>query len=151
MTYKLHNHRPKNVLQIHREENYSSFNNKLAIFFTKAFGSVWAFYILVTWMFLWMALSGIGFWLFKYDQYPFPFLLFCSNLIQLWALPVIMVGQNVLNKHQELQSEEAFHIAEKSFYDVEQIMSCLEEQNRLLKQISGEAQIDKVKDSQKKV
>ena len=38
------------------------------------------------------------------DPYPLAFLLFLSNLIQLWALPAIMVGQNVLAAHADLRA-----------------------------------------------
>lgn len=48
-----------------------------------------------------MALSGLDVWLFAKDKYPFQFLLFLSNLVQLWALPVIMVGQNVISRNQD--------------------------------------------------
>jgi len=130
-----HSYKPRNVNEIHKEQNVSSFNQKLAVTFTKYFGSVQAFYILVVWMFIWIALATSGIWLFGKDPYPFQFLLFLSNLVQLWALPVIMVGQNTLSKHQEIQAEETYKDAEKSVHDIEHMINHMNEQDKeLLKQ-----------------
>lgn len=98
----------KHATKIHQEKNVSSFNQKLAVAFTKYFGSMGMFWALVIWMFVWMTLATLGIWLFKNDKYPFPFLLFCSNLVQLWALPVLAVGQNVLSKQQEAHAEATY-------------------------------------------
>src|SRR5580658_4920304 len=74
-------------------DEHVGFNGWLAAGITRGFGSMWAFYVLVFWMFAWMFLASVGFSLFRFDQYPFTFLLFLSNLVQLWALPVLAVGQ----------------------------------------------------------
>lgn len=129
-----HPHTPKNVNDLHKEER-QNINDKLAVLITKAFGSMPALYVLIAWMFGWMILSGLNFWLFANDKFPYPFLLFCSNLVQLWALPAIMVGQNVLNRKTELQANEDYLINQKSFHDLEEIMLHLEKQDEeLLKQ-----------------
>src|SRR6267142_5513130 len=52
------------------------FNGRLAVFATEKFGSMGAFYVLVVWMFGWMALASLGFSGFRNDPYPFDFLLF---------------------------------------------------------------------------
>lgn len=123
-----HPHVPKNVNALHGEEQ-QGLNVKLAVLITKGFGSMPALYILIIWMFGWMILSGLNVWLFAYDKFPYPFLLFCSNLVQLWALPAIMVGQNVLNRKAEIQADEDFKINQKSFSDIEQIMAHLDAQD----------------------
>lgn len=104
----------KHATKIHQEKNLSTFNQKLAVAFTKYFGSMTAFWILVSWMFIWMFLATLGIWIFKSDKYPFPFLLFCSNLVQLWALPVLAVGQNVLSKQQEAHAEATYENTKES-------------------------------------
>lgn len=130
----VHPYQPHNVNRLQHAEQ-AGFNQRLAVLFTRGFGSMFAFYILVAWMLIWMVLATAGIWLFAKDAYPFPFLLFCSNLVQLWALPVIMVGQNVLNRHAELQAEEQFQTTQRSYHDIEQIIKHLDEQDReLLKQ-----------------
>lgn len=58
------------------------------------FGSMGMFYVLVCWQLGWMLAATIGVPLLKSDPYPFVFCLFLSNLIQLWALPVLGVATN---------------------------------------------------------
>lgn len=134
--HKPHSHRPVNVNDAHAEElSASNFNTKLAVRITQAFGNIWAFYALVAWMLIWMGLATLGVWLFAFDKYPFPFLLFCSNLVQLWALPVLAVGQNVLGRKQELQSNEQYNTTIKTYHDIEEVMKHLAVQDEeLLKQ-----------------
>ena len=52
-----------------------------------------------------------------------------QTLIQLVLLPVIMVGQNVLNRKAEIQADEDFKINQKSFHDIEQVMQHLQAQD----------------------
>ena len=101
-------------------------NGRLAVIITHTFGSMWAFYLLVLWMFGWMFLATIGFGFFKHDPYPFTFLLFLSNLVQLFALPILAVGQQVLSRSSDKQ-------AEQTFKDAEIILSIQDEIHRLIK------------------
>lgn len=63
------------------------------------------FWILVAWMAAWIVLATLGVWLFADDRYPFPFLLFCSNLIQLWALPLLGSTQNRADQKRESKAD----------------------------------------------
>lgn len=58
------------------------------------FGSMRTFWLLVCWQLGWMTAATLGAPLLKSDPYPFTFCLFLSNLIQLWALPVLGNTQN---------------------------------------------------------
>lgn len=58
-----------------------------------------------------------------------------QTLIQLVMLSVIMVGQGLLGRKQEIQSEEQFKATLNSYHDIEQIMQHLEAQDaELLRQ-----------------
>lgn len=85
-----------------------------------------AFYVVILWMLSWMFLASIGFGLFKRDPYPFTFLLFLSNLVQLSALPILAVGQQVLSRASDKQ-------AEQTFKDAEAILLLQDEVHRLIK------------------
>lgn len=111
---------------VQHERDALGFNGRLALWITRGFGSMWSFYILVGWMLGWMALATAGFWWFRKDQYPFAFLLFLSNLIQLWALPVIMVGQHVLSMASDKQ-------AMQTFRDTEAVLELTDEIHKLIK------------------
>jgi uncharacterized membrane protein len=69
------------------------------------FGTMGMFWALVAWQLIWMALATAGVWLFAGDHYPFPFLLFCSNLVQLWALPVLGVATNRADAKRTAKAE----------------------------------------------
>jgi uncharacterized membrane protein len=128
MSHETHHHienRKKQGVHTTAREHVG-FNGWLATLITKGFGSMWAFYVLVIWMFAWMLLASIGFWLFKYDQYPFTFLLFLSNLVQLWALPVLAVGQQVLSRASDKQ-------AYQTFKDAEAILEISDDVHKLIK------------------
>lgn len=101
------------------------FNGRLAVFATNKFGSMAAFYVLIIWMFSWMFFASIGFSYFSKDPYPFTFLLFLSNLVQLFALPILAVGQQVLSRSSDKQ-------AEQTYKDAEAILSLQDEMHRLI-------------------
>jgi uncharacterized membrane protein len=127
MTHEIHEHIERRKRQgVHTiDREHIGFNGWLASIITRGFGSMWAFYALVIWMFAWMFLASIGFWLFKYDQYPFTFLLFLSNLVQLWALPVLAVGQQVLSRASDKQAAQTYKDAEMILqitYDVHKLI-----------------------------
>ena len=48
-----------------------------------------------------------------------------QTFLQLFLLPVIMVGQNVLDRKSQLQAEETYNTAVSSYKDLEQIMQKL--------------------------
>jgi uncharacterized membrane protein len=113
----------------------SSFNERLAVSITKKFGSMWAFYILVIWMFGWMTLATLGVGVFKQDPYPFTFLLFLSNLVQLFALPILAVGQQVLSKAADKQAAQTYKDAEAILEIQSEIHQLVELNNQLTAEI----------------
>ena len=108
------------------KDEHLGLNGRLAVFMTSKFGSMGAFYVLMVWMFGWMILATAGFWIFKSDPYPFTFLLFLSNLVQLFALPILAVGQQVLSRASDKQ-------AEQTYKDAEAILKLQDEIHRLVK------------------
>jgi uncharacterized membrane protein len=93
----------------------SSFNDAIAVALTSLYGSMWFVYFLIAFISGWMLWQGF---ITKsaFDPYPFVFLLFLGNLIQLIGGPVIQVGQNITQKHAELIAE-ADHVVNKSNYE----------------------------------
>jgi len=71
-----------------------SLNDKLATWGTKAFGSMWAFYL----FFIWGLLGMLPFFP---DKFKALVLLISSAWVQLWALPLLSVGSSVLNRASE--------------------------------------------------
>ncbi|BDU75075.1 hypothetical protein [Mesoterricola sediminis] len=71
-----------------------AFNERVARLGTEAFSSIWAFYAFLVWGLLGM-LPGVN---AAFKEFV---LLVSSAWIQLWALPLLMVGNAVLNKAGE--------------------------------------------------
>lgn len=80
-----------------------SVNERIALAVTERIGTMAAVYaltlVMAGWM-LWQQSASRPF-----DPYPFMFLLFCSNVIQILLMPLIMVGQNLQGRHAELRAE----------------------------------------------
>ncbi|MCL5411326.1 MAG: DUF1003 domain-containing protein [Patescibacteria group bacterium] len=119
-------HRPKNVNVVH--EKMLGFQDRVALVITTGIGTMYAVYFFGVFMTGWMIWQST---LSKpFDPYPFAFLLFLGNIIQLLLMPLIMVGQNIQGRHAELRAEEEFKTTESIYQGIEQILSRLEEQEK---------------------
>ena len=56
-------------------------------------------------------------------------------MVQIFLMPLIMVGQNLQSKHSELRAEQDFSINKKAESEIEAILKHLENQNDLILQI----------------
>jgi uncharacterized membrane protein len=116
------------------------FNGQLAVLITNKFGSMGMFYVLLVWMFGWMILATIGFSIFGRDPYPFTFLLFLSNLVQLFALPILAVGQQVLSRATDKQAEQTYKDAEAILKLTDEIHKLIKINNRVTDEIRSLSQ-----------
>jgi uncharacterized membrane protein len=119
------------------------FNGTLAVFISKKFGSMQTFYIFFIWMFGWMVLATLGIGFFKNDQYPFTFLLFLSNLVQLLSLPILAVGQQVLSRASDKQALQTFKDTEVILKLQDEIHKLIEINNALTEEIHAEIVVKK--------
>ena len=124
-----HQHQPRNVNDVQKAE-MQGFNTRLAVWLTRNVGTMACAYL--------FAVIGIAGLIGAFTNNTTLVLIFgsiSSYFLQLVLLPVILVGGNVLNRHQELQTEETFQTSQHSFHDIEQIMQHLTAQDaELLKQ-----------------
>lgn len=89
-------------------------NERLAKRGTLLFGSMWAFYVFV----VYGALGAV----FTKQQST---LLYWSNWIQLWSLPLLMVGAVVLGKASDKRAQQTFADAEAVLHEAAQIQAHL--------------------------
>ena len=85
-----------------------------------------------------LALSGWMLWQtfvdkHPFDPYPFAFLLFLGNIVQLLLMPLIMVGQNLQSRHAEIRAEEEYKTTQTSYQDIEQIILHLSAQDEQMR------------------
>lgn len=123
---------PRNVNLVHEAEMAAAgFNTRLAVGLTQQVGTMWTAYMFAV-------LAIIGLFAILGLLSPIVALLVAwvsQTFIQLVLLPIIMVGQNVLGRKAELQSEEQYNTTINTYHDIEQIMEHLSAQDaELLKQ-----------------
>jgi uncharacterized membrane protein len=122
-------HKPQNVNEQHQAR--LSGQNRIALLITSAVGTMYAVYFFVVALAGWMLWQGV-FAHKPFDPYPFAFLLFMGNIVQLLLMPLIMVGQNIQGRHAELRSDEEYKTTLSSYNDLQAIMVHLDEQDKEL-------------------
>lgn len=119
------------VNRIHKER--LSVLEKFALSVTRKVGTMGFFLIIFVWTFLWITWNTIGPREFRFDPFPaFELWIIISNIIQLSLLPLIMVGQNLMNKHDEARAEADFDLNLRTEKEIETILMHLENQNEML-------------------
>jgi uncharacterized membrane protein len=107
--------------------------NKLACFITDHVGTMGFFFLIFIWTVVWLFWNAVGPVKMRFDPFPaFVLWLFISNMVQIFLMPLIMVGQNVQAAHADLRAENDFEINVKAEREVEAILNHLEYQNAIL-------------------
>jgi len=110
--------------------------DKLALWITNKVGSMGFFFLIFGWTITWLGWNTLAPIALRFDPFPaFVLWLFISNMIQIFLMPLIMVGQNLQSKHSEIRAEEDFKINKKAETEVETILKHLENQNELIIEI----------------
>jgi uncharacterized membrane protein len=109
---------------------------RFAVWITNHIGTMGFFFIVLTWTALWLLWNIFAPLELRFDVVPaFALWLFISNMIQLFFLPLIMIGQNLERRHAELRAENDFEINLKSEEKIETILSELKKQEELISKI----------------
>lgn len=114
------NHIYFKVYSLYRAKHkMNNLNEKIAYKATKLFGSMWAFWLFVIWAFLPLipALS----------QYKETILYISSGFIQLAALPLIMVGQEILGRSSEKRAEADHIVLNEQFNKIKELIEELKD------------------------
>jgi uncharacterized membrane protein len=124
------------VTPVLKDKVKASFLDKIAVWITDHVGSMGFFMIIFIWTALWLGWNMFAPKAARFDPFPgFVLWLFISNLIQLFLMPLIMIGQNVQSRHADLRAEADLKINTKAEYEIETILSHLEYQNKIILQI----------------
>jgi uncharacterized membrane protein len=110
--------------------------DKVAVWITDHVGSMGFFMIIFVWTAVWLGWNMFAPKEARFDPFPgFVLWLFISNMIQLFLMPLIMIGQNVQSRHADLRAEADLDINTKAEFEIETILSHLEYQNKIILQI----------------
>jgi uncharacterized membrane protein len=106
-------------------------NPAIAAALTRWVGSMPALYVVLVFVAGWMALATWG-PLHGVDPYPFAFLLFLNNVVQLVLCSVILVGQRVLGMAADHRAVQTYENAEAIFEQVADLQDHLDRHDRML-------------------
>ncbi len=124
----------RNVNKEHKEKMTPL--DRFALWITENVGSMGFFLLILFWTVVWL---GWNLWAPKELQFdPFPAFvlwLFISNMIQIFLMPLLLIGQNLQSKHAEERAEAEFEVNVKSEREIETVIAHLENQNEILDQI----------------
>jgi uncharacterized membrane protein len=124
----------KNVNVLHKES--LSLLETFAVKLTDHVGSIGFFLIIFGWTILWLGWNTIAPKEWRFDPFPaFVLWLFISNVIQIFLMPLIMIGQNLQGRHAENRAESDFEVNVRAEKEIEVILLHLEHQNELIMEI----------------
>jgi uncharacterized membrane protein len=110
--------------------------DRLAVWITDHVGTMGFFMIILVWTVVWLGWNICAPKDLQFDPYPaFVLWLFISNMIQIFLMPLIMIGQNLQGKHSELRAESDYEVNIKAEREIETILMHLENQNELILKI----------------
>ena len=104
----------------------------IAVVVTRAVGSMPALYAALAFMGGWMALATWWGPLHRRDPYPFTFLLFLDNVVQLMLCLVILVGQRVIGAAADHRAVQTYEHAEAIFDQVAELQKHLDRHDQAL-------------------
>lgn len=109
---------------------------RIALWITEYVGSMGFLILVLSWTGLWLAWNTLAPQSYRFDPYPaFVLWLFISNMLQIFLMPLIMIGQNLQAEHSELRAEADFEINTKTESEIETILMHLENQNEMILKI----------------
>jgi uncharacterized membrane protein len=119
--------------------------NKLAVWITCHVGTMVFFLIIFTWTATWLFWNMFAPKNLRFDPYPgFVLWLFISNMIQLFLMPLLMIGQNLLGRSAEERAKRDLAVNVKAEKEIQAIKAQLAEILARLEQLKTEKAPGKV-------
>ncbi|OGY97900.1 MAG: hypothetical protein A3A43_01670 [Candidatus Liptonbacteria bacterium RIFCSPLOWO2_01_FULL_56_20] len=111
---------------------------RLALLITKYVGSMGFFAVILVWTACWLIWNTSAPAELRFDPFPaFVLWLFISNFIQLFLLPLLLLGQNLEDRHAEIRARADLEVNRRAEQEIEAILARLEKQNELLAKLAG--------------
>jgi uncharacterized membrane protein len=108
----------------------------LALWITEYVGTMGFFLAIFAWTILWLSWNMVAPHALRFDPFPgFVLWLFIANMLQMFLLPLIMIGQNLQGKHAEIRAEAEFEVNINTAKEIEAVVQHLEIQNKLILEI----------------
>lgn len=117
--------------------------DRIALAITDRVGTMGFFLIIFSWTVLWLGWNLLAPKPLQFDP-PMAFVLwlFISNMIQIFLMPLLMVGQNLQGRHAELRAQSDYEVNVRAEHEIDAILQHLEYQNAILLRLLAHAGID---------
>ena len=100
--------------------------DRLALWITLRVGSMGFFVIIFVWTVVWLSWNMLAPRAVRFDPYPgFVLWLFISNMIQLFLMPLILIGQNLQSKESDQRAKNDYKINLKAEAEIQAIRASL--------------------------
>ncbi len=107
--------------------------DKFAVWITRRIGTIGFFILIFVWTVLWLGWNLLAPKELQFDPPTgFVFWLFISNMVQIFLMPLIMVGQNIESRSAQARAEHDLEVNIKAEQEIEVILNHLEYQQGLL-------------------
>ena len=124
----------RHVAEVQKEELTRL--DKVALAITNKIGTMGFFLCILAWTVLWLGWNTLAPLNLRFDPpIGFVFWLFISNMIQIFLMPLLMIGQNLQSRHAEIRAQSDFEINLKAEREVAAILCALEEQKGMLEKL----------------
>jgi len=127
--------KPIRNANIEMKKNLSRLD-KIAVWITDNVGTMGFFLIVFIWTAIWLGWNSLAPKEIRFDPFPaFVLWLFISNVLQIFLMPLLMIGQNLQSDHAEVRAEADFEVNTKAEVEIETILMHLENQNKIILEI----------------
>lgn len=111
-------------------------SEKLAVYIAHHVGSIHFFFIFLIWSIGWLLWNLFAPLPYRFDPAPaFVIWLFLSNVVQLILLPLILIGQNLEDRHTNIRATADYQLAKRNEEETKILIGHMENQNELLLEI----------------
>jgi uncharacterized membrane protein len=110
---------------------------QIALWITEHIGTMGFFFFIFAWTTIWLSWNIFAPVELRFDPLPaFVLWLIISNMIQIFLMPLIMIGQNLQGRHAEKRANADYEINIRSEREIETILQHLENLNEKVERIS---------------
>ena len=113
-------------------------SERFAIWITDRIGTIGFFILILAWTIFWLGWNMFAPVHLRFDPYPaFVLWLFISNMIQIFLMPLLMVGQNLQAKRAEIRAENDYNVNIKAEKEIALLMQEIKELKKMLSEKSS--------------
>jgi len=112
---------------------------KFAYWITKKVGNGAFFFAIVVWTTIWLSWNTFAPKIYHFDPFPsFEMWAIIANLLQLCLIPLLMIGQSIQAKYDEIRAQLDYEVNKRAEHEVALILKHLELLQEKVAQITRE-------------